>query len=48
MEKEIVCSRIDGTVPARERSKKIDDFQRNPETAVLLMTIGTGAVGYVR
>jgi SNF2 family DNA or RNA helicase len=48
MEKEIVCSRIDGTVPPRERSQKIDDFQRNPETAVLLMTIGTGAVGYVR
>jgi SWI/SNF-related matrix-associated actin-dependent regulator of chromatin subfamily A3 len=44
----IVYSRIDGTVGASERSRIIDDFQHNPETAVLLMTIGTGAVGYGR
>lgn len=46
MNREIVYSRIDGAVPAPRRSKIIDDFQRNPEMAVLLMTIGTGAVGY--
>jgi hypothetical protein len=46
MNRGIVYSRIDGAVPAPHRTKIIDDFQRNPEMAVLLMTIGTGAVGY--
>ena len=46
MNRGIVYSRIDGTVSATHRSKIIDDFQHNPEMAVLLMTIGTGAVGY--
>jgi SWI/SNF-related matrix-associated actin-dependent regulator of chromatin subfamily A3 len=46
MDRGIVYSRIDGAVPAPRRSKIIDDFQHNPEMAVLLMTIGTGAVGY--
>ncbi|KAH0562511.1 hypothetical protein GP486_002803 [Trichoglossum hirsutum] len=36
---------IDGSMSLPERRKVLDRFQRDPETPVLLMTLGTGAVG---
>lgn len=39
-------SRIDGSVPNPERLRVLENFNCNPGMKVLLMTIGTGAVGY--
>lgn len=36
---------IDGSLSLPRRSKMLLDFQENPETTILLMTLGTGAVG---
>ena len=36
---------IDGSLSLPRRSKVLLDFQKNPETTILLMTLGTGAVG---
>lgn len=38
--------RIDGNVSNIERTTTVQQFQENPEVNVLLMTTGTGAVGY--
>lgn len=38
--------RIDGAIPTIERNRIIKQFQEDPETSLLLMTTGTGAVGY--
>lgn len=37
--------RIDGATPTIERNRIIKQFQEDPETNLLLMTTGTGAVG---
>lgn len=39
--------RIDGAIPAVERNKIIKHFQEDSNTTLLMMTTGTGAVGYV-
>jgi hypothetical protein len=40
--------RVDGSISTTSQRRRIlFDFQRNPEMRVLLMTLGTGAVGYV-
>lgn len=38
--------RIDGAIPTVERNRIIKQFQDDPNTKLLLMTTGTGAVGY--
>ena len=38
--------RIDGAIPTIGRNRIIKQFQEDPETNLLLMTTGTGAVGY--
>ena len=38
--------RIDGAITTTERNRIIKQFQEDPGTQVLLMTTGTGAVGY--
>ena len=39
-------ARIDGAIPTIERNKIIKLFQEDPAANLLLMTTGTGAVGY--
>jgi SWI/SNF-related matrix-associated actin-dependent regulator of chromatin subfamily A3 len=39
--------RIHGSIPASKRSKILDDFEQSTDVRVLLITLGTGAVGYV-
>lgn len=36
---------IDGSLPLTERSKVLNDFQSLTGINILLMTLGTGAVG---
>lgn len=38
--------RIDGAIPTNQRNRIIKQFQENQDTNLLLMTTGTGAVGY--
>jgi SWI/SNF-related matrix-associated actin-dependent regulator of chromatin subfamily A3 len=38
--------RIDGDCPTAKREKILDDFAHNTDLRVLIMTTGTGAVGY--
>ena len=38
--------RIDGATPTIERNRIVKQFQEDPCTNLLLMTTGTGAVGY--
>ncbi len=38
--------RIDGDIPPNERPRIIKQFQEDDATSLLLMTTGTGAVGY--
>ena len=38
--------RIDGGISINERNRIIRQFQEDPDTNLLLMTTGTGAVGY--
>ena len=38
--------RIHGSIPASRRSKVLDNFEQSTTTRVLLITLGTGAVGY--
>ncbi len=40
-------ARIDGAISTIERNRIIKKFQEDPATNLLLMTTGTGAVGYV-
>jgi SNF2 family DNA or RNA helicase len=39
--------RIDGECPTTKREKILDEFANNSHLRVLIMTTGTGAVGYV-
>jgi SWI/SNF-related matrix-associated actin-dependent regulator of chromatin subfamily A3 len=39
--------RIDGECPTAKREKILDEFANNPNLRILIMTTGTGAVGYV-
>ena len=47
MQNGIDSLRIDGRTNVQRRNKLLAEFQENPGARVLLMTIGTGAVGYV-
>ena len=38
--------RIDGATATVERNRIVKQFQEDPHTNLLLMTTGTGAVGY--
>ena len=38
--------RIDGATPTIKRNGIVNQFQEDPDTKLLLMTTGTGAVGY--
>lgn len=46
-EAEITSVRIDGTLSLKERDSVLKDFETNPNISVLLISIGTGSVGYV-
>jgi SNF2 family DNA or RNA helicase len=37
--------RIDGTDPINRRKWKLENFQKQPELKILLMTTGTGSIG---
>ena len=39
--------RVDGSLSLGKRKTVLAEFQANPEVGVLIMTLGTGAVGYV-
>jgi SWI/SNF-related matrix-associated actin-dependent regulator of chromatin subfamily A3 len=39
--------RIDGECPTAKREKILEDFARDQNLRILIMTTGTGAVGYV-
>ena len=43
---EIQYVRIDGGTSTIERNRIVKHFQEDPDTKLLLMTTGTGAVGY--
>ena len=38
---------LDGSVPLNDRRERLSAFQKDQQTSILLMTLGTGAVGYV-
>jgi DNA repair protein RAD5 len=38
--------RIDGSVPVPQREKVLKNFSENQQVEVLLMSIGSGSVGY--
>ena len=38
---------LDGSVPLNDRRERLSAFQKDKQTSILLMTLGTGAVGYV-
>ena len=44
-QEDIVFGRVDGEMNIAQRKQVLLDFQENPDTRVLLMTVGTGAVG---
>jgi SWI/SNF-related matrix-associated actin-dependent regulator of chromatin subfamily A3 len=46
MAKGIPFLRIDGSLPFGKRKTILDQFQDQSDISVLLMTLGTGAVGY--
>jgi SWI/SNF-related matrix-associated actin-dependent regulator of chromatin subfamily A3 len=39
-------ARIDGTYSFSQRQKILDDYHTDTATRILLMTTGTGAIGY--
>jgi SNF2 family DNA or RNA helicase len=41
----INCVRLDGTIPAKDKKRILDDFRNNHEISVLLISIGAGSVG---
>ena len=43
---EIQYVRIDGATSTIERNRIVQQFQEEPDTKLLLMTTGTGAIGY--
>ena len=43
----VVYRRIDGECPTKKRERILDEFAKNESVRVLIMTTGTGAVGYV-
>ena len=44
-EHHITFARIDGEVSFAERATRLVAFQENPAVSILLMTMGTGALG---
>lgn len=38
--------RVDGDLSPRQRKEALAEFHEKPDARVLLMTLGTGAVGY--
>ena len=46
-QRRVSFTRIDGDVSYAERSRRLQSFENNPHLSVLLMTFGTGAVGWV-
>jgi SWI/SNF-related matrix-associated actin-dependent regulator of chromatin subfamily A3 len=45
-DKHIPYLRVDGTIPSAKRREVLEKFQKQEDIPVLLMTLGTGAVGY--
>jgi hypothetical protein len=45
--KTIPFTAIDGSLSLLDRRKELSNFKSKPDIKVLLMTLGTGAVGYV-
>ncbi|KAK5712281.1 hypothetical protein LTR15_011859 [Elasticomyces elasticus] len=45
MERKLEFARIDGTTPQIDRLQALDRFKNDPTVSVLLMTLGTGAMG---
>jgi SWI/SNF-related matrix-associated actin-dependent regulator of chromatin subfamily A3 len=45
---EIPFVQIDGSFSIPERTRALATFEQNPQVSVLLMTFGTGALGYIR
>ena len=46
-EKRFAYLRVDGTLPLSQRKRILAQFQAAEQGMVLLMTLGTGAIGYV-
>ena len=46
-EKRVAYLRVDGTLPIGQRKRILTQFQAAEQGMVLLMTLGTGAIGYV-
>ncbi|KAK3342074.1 SNF2 family N-terminal domain-containing protein [Lasiosphaeria hispida] len=44
-DEDVVFGRVDGSVDPAQRKKVLADFHNDPSMRVLLMTIGTGAIG---
>ncbi|XPS70549.1 hypothetical protein M3J07_002764 [Ascochyta lentis] len=44
-EQNITYVRVDGSLPSAKRRSVLDQFQKQEDVSVLLMTLGTGAVG---
>ena len=45
-EAKIPCLRIDGGCPLPQRQAQLDQFAKDDERPVLIMTTGTGGFGY--
>ena len=45
-QQQIMYARIDGTYSLSQRQKILNDYHTDTATRILLMTTGTGAVGY--
>jgi SWI/SNF-related matrix-associated actin-dependent regulator of chromatin subfamily A3 len=45
-DKQVPYLRVDGNTPSAKRREVLDMFQKQGDVSVLLMTLGTGAVGY--
>lgn len=46
-QKAISFRRIDGTLSTPQRTERLSHFHQDSSVRILMMTLGTGAVGYV-